>query len=127
MKRGQIKIDYESLGDPDYGDSNVFLDFNRPMTEENNPNSLDLEPGDTYQVYISYYLGKNVDTDGTRTSKLVVGEHDGIKPIFKEMVLNLIKTPDQTKTDETDFTAEGATRNLITWGSLAIATTSLLA
>jgi len=41
----------------------MTIDFNRPAEEDNNPNSMDLEPGQEYDVYISYYLGKPLNKE----------------------------------------------------------------
>lgn len=90
---------------------------------------MDLEPGETYQAYISFYLGKDQERkSGSRgTGKYVTGEKgtkkpDKGKPIFYPMILNRIKGFDGAGDEGTVYTVKAsAMKNMVTWGSLAIA------
>ena len=59
------------------------------MFEDDAYNSMDFEPGHTYLVYLSYFLGRPDSTDAASSSRIFGGEIDEQgKPIFQKIFIN---------------------------------------
>lgn len=100
------------------------MDFQRPLIEEGAPNSMDLEPGNKYLLYISYYIGKdvNIKTTGSgKTNTKVNGEKgSGNNPKFVEIYLNTIKGLDTAGDGGTVYTVKAeATKYMTSLGAAA--------
>lgn len=62
------------------------------MFEDEHAKSMDFGPGETYKVYISYFLGQQDDTNTDTRNKVFGGEVDGSgQPIFKDIYINKLK------------------------------------
>ena len=91
---------------------------------EDNENSIDLVPGETYEIFISYFLYKT-NTSISLVKSFVKGEEApgaGNKPLFKKLILNKLEgTYDPATFYEVK---SGATYKYVSW-ALVIASTIL--
>ena len=62
----KFKIDFYSIALD--SDKHAFIDWKRPMIAADGSDFMDFEPGKSYQVYISYYIGPDLD----RSDKLEI-------------------------------------------------------
>ena len=72
----------------------LWIDFSRPIFESDSENSMDFIPGQVYDIYISYYLGR---PDSTNINKFRVfgGEVEEVngeqRPVFKKVYINFLR------------------------------------
>ena len=88
----------------------MVFEFSRPMFEEKVFSSMDFEPGFTYDMYISYFVGRPFSTTLDEKNRVFAGEVDGTRPVFKEILINKLKgvlePPEKTADElEEEFSA----------------------